>query len=205
MKQLAADLGAPYTCADLTNEEEVASLIDFATREAGSPGGIIHAVGSILLKPAHITRLEELRETIDINLISAFLMVKHGAKAMLGSGGSMVFFSTVATGIGLPNHEAIAAAKAGIEGLIISAAATYAGKGIRFNAVAPGLTDTPLAARITSNEASLKASVALHPLGRIGRADDIASAACWLVNPEQDWITGQVLRVDGGLSSIRPR
>lgn len=92
-----------------------------------------------------------------------------------------------------------------LDGLVISAAATYANKGIRVNAVAPGLTDTPLAARITGNEASLMASIALHPLGRIGTAEDIASAAEWLIDPSQSWVTGQVIRVDGGLSTVRSR
>ena len=198
---LGEELHAPWVVADVTREDEVASL--FAS--AGPIRGVVHAVGSMLLKPAHITTIEEFRATLDTNLISAFLIVKHGAKAMMATGGSMVLFSTVATGIGLANHEAIASAKAGIDGLVISAAATYAPKGIRVNAVAPGLTDTPLASRITGNEASLKASIAMHPLGRIGAAQDIASAAAWLVDPAQSWVTGQILRIDGGLSTVRSR
>ncbi|HMP88621.1 MAG TPA: SDR family oxidoreductase [Kiritimatiellia bacterium] len=190
---------------DATDEASVADLMDRALQTHGRVDGIIHAVGSMLLKPAHITTLEEFTSTLTTNLISSFLILKHGAKAMFGSGGSMVFFSTVATGIGLPNHEAIGAAKAGIDGLVISAAATYASKNIRVNAVAPGLTNTPLASRITGNDASLKASVALHPLGRIGNPEDIASAAAWLVDPGQSWITGQIIRVDGGLSAVRGR
>jgi hypothetical protein len=148
---------------------------------------------------------EEFKETIDLNLTSAFLLLKYAVKPMFATGGAFVFFSTVATGIGLANHEAIASAKAGIDGLVISGAASYASKGIRVNAVAPGLTETPLASRITSNEAALKASIAMHPLGRIGTASDIASAAAWLVDPRNNWITGQILRVDGGLSTDRQR
>lgn len=198
---LADELGATWFAVDVTREDEVADLFV----RAGPVVGVVHAVGSMLLKPAHITTLEEFRSTLDTNLTSAFLMTKYGVKAMMATGGSMVFFSTVATGIGLANHEAIASAKAGIDGLVISAAATYAPKGIRVNAVAPGLTDTPLAAKITGNEASLKASIAMHPLGRIGTSADIASAAAWLIDPAQSWVTGQILRVDGGLSTIRAR
>jgi NAD(P)-dependent dehydrogenase (short-subunit alcohol dehydrogenase family) len=98
-----------------------------------------------------------------------------------------------------------AAAKAGIDGLVFSAAATCAAKNIRVNAIAPGPTDTPLAARFTGNEAALKASIAMHPLGRIGTPLDIATAAAWLVDPAASWITGQIIRIDGGLSSVRPR
>ena len=202
---LSRELGAPALAADVTQEDQVESLMTRVLSAHGRLTGIIHAVGSILLKPAHQTTLEEFRATVDTNLTSAFLMLKHGVRPMFGTGGSVVLFSTVAAGIGLSNHEAITAAKAGVEGLVAAAAATYANRGIRVNAVAPGLTRTPLSERLTSNPAILKASEAMHPLGRIGEPEDIASAALWLADPRNNWVTGQVLRVDGGLSSIRPR
>jgi NAD(P)-dependent dehydrogenase (short-subunit alcohol dehydrogenase family) len=122
---------------------------------------------------------------------------------MMSSGGSIVLMSSAAARIGLPNHEAIAAAKAGIIGLVYSAAATYAARRVRVNAVAPGLVQTPLTEKITSNERSRGFSLALHPLGRLGEAADIASAIRWLLNPEQSWVTGQVLGVDGGLGTLK--
>ncbi len=202
---LASELDAPAITADVTVAAEVEQLVQKAQEAYGQLDGVVHAVGSMMLKPAHLTTPEEFKETIDLNLTSAFLLLKYAVKPMFATGGAFVFFSTVATGIGLANHEAIASAKAGVDGLVISAAASYASKGIRVNAVAPGLTDTPLASRITSNEAALKASTAMHPLGRIGAASDIASAAAWLVDPRNNWITGQILRVDGGLSTVRAR
>jgi NAD(P)-dependent dehydrogenase (short-subunit alcohol dehydrogenase family) len=105
--------------------------------------------------------------------------------------------------IGLANHEMIAAAKAGVVGLAKSAAATYAASNLRFNVVSPGLTDTPLTDRITSNPNALKYSLNMHPLGRIGGVDDIARAVGFLLDPANSWITGQVLSVDGGLSSLK--
>ncbi|MBL8209393.1 MAG: SDR family oxidoreductase [Bryobacterales bacterium] len=98
-----------------------------------------------------------------------------------------------------------AAAKAGILGLTLSAAATYAPKNLRVNCVAPGLVDTPLAARVTGNPASLEASRAMHALGRIGSPGHIAAAIAYFLDPANDWVTGQILGVDGGLGSIRPR
>ena len=113
--------------------------------------------------------------------------------------------SSAAASIGLPNHEAIAAAKAGVSGLMRSAAATYAPYGLRVNAVAPGLVDTPLSQAITANDLARKASVAMHPLGRLGTPDDIAAAVCWLLGPHSAWVTGQVIGVDGGLATLKPR
>ncbi|MGL4555245.1 MAG: SDR family oxidoreductase, partial [Gemmataceae bacterium] len=125
------------------------------------------------------------------------------AKAMGDRGGSIVLCSSAAARIGLPNHEAIAAVKAGVIGLTLAAAATYAPKNVRVNAVAPGLVRTPLTARITGSEAALKASVAMHPLGRVGEPGDVASGIEWLLSPAQTWVTGQVIGIDGGLADVK--
>ncbi len=144
-------------------------------------------------------------ETIDQNLRTAFALVRAAGKHMKQTGGSVVLMSSCAAAIGLPNHEAISAAKAAVEGLTRSAAASYAGAGIRFNAVAPGLVDTPLASRITTNEGALKASIAMHPLGRIARPDEIAGTITYLLDPNSSFITGQVFAIDGGLSRVKGR
>jgi 3-oxoacyl-[acyl-carrier protein] reductase len=120
-------------------------------------------------------------------------------------GGSVVLISSAAAMAGFANHEAIAAAKAGIIGLTLSAAATYASSNLRFNAVAPGLTQTPLTSSITANETSRKLSEAMHPLGRLGKPEDIARTIVFLLDPLNDWITGQVFAVDGGLSRVRTK
>jgi NAD(P)-dependent dehydrogenase (short-subunit alcohol dehydrogenase family) len=124
---------------------------------------------------------------------------------MMKLGGSIVLVSSAAASVGLVNHEAIAAAKGGINGLVCSAAATYARYGIRVNAVAPGLVRTPLTESITSNEAAERASVAMHAAGRLGTPQDVASVLAWLLNPRNDWVTGQVFAIDGGLSTVRTR
>jgi 3-oxoacyl-[acyl-carrier protein] reductase len=124
---------------------------------------------------------------------------------MMQAGGSIVLSSSAAARVGLANHEAIAAAKAGVIGLMLSAAASYAPRGIRVNCVAPGLVRTPLTARTTANEASLAASTGMHALGRIGEPEDVAAAIAWLLDPAQGWVTGQVIGVDGGLATVRPR
>ncbi len=204
LESLAAEIGNASTgVVDATDMSAVESFVRSTADANDGIDGIVNCVGSILIKAAHQTKDDEWRQTIAANLDSAFATVRAGAKVMGRSGGSIVLMSSSAARVGLPSHEAIAAAKAGVIGLARSAAATYAGKGIRVNAVAPGLVDTPMSAGITGNEMMLKASTAMHPLGRIGTAGEIASVIAWLLSRESSWVTGQVIGVDGGLSTVR--
>jgi NAD(P)-dependent dehydrogenase (short-subunit alcohol dehydrogenase family) len=203
LEALAAELGnATAEVVDATDMGAVENFVRSTADANEGVDGIVNCVGSILLKAAHQTKEDEWRHTIAANLDSAFATVRAGAKVMGRSGGSIVLMSSSAARVGLPSHEAIAAAKAGVIGLARSAAATYAGKGIRVNAVAPGLVDTPMSAGITSNELMLKASIAMHPLGRIGTPEEVASVI-WLLSDSAGWVTGQVIGIDGGLGTIR--
>jgi len=191
--------------ADATKSAEVDAAFARAIETFGTLTGATNLVGSILLKSAHTTTDDEFEQTLSLNTRTAFYVLRAAAKAMLSSGGSIVLASTVAARIGLANHEAIAAAKGAVNGMVLAAAATYAQRNIRVNAVAPGLVDTPLAAKITGSELALKASTAMHPLGRIGKPDDVAAAVCWLLDPATTWVTGQVIGIDGGLSTVRSK
>lgn len=202
---LAGELAAHGTVLDATVAVDVDRCVADALERHGRLDGVANCVGSLLLKPAHLTTEDEWAAVLATNLTSAFLVVRAAARAMTRTGGSVVLMSSAAARLGLANHEAIAAAKAGVQGLALSAAASYAGRGIRVNAVAPGLVRTPLTARLIASEASLKASTALHALGRIGEPDEVASAIEWLLDPAQRWVTGQVLGVDGGLATVRSR
>ncbi|MFT5090416.1 MAG: 3-oxoacyl-[acyl-carrier protein] reductase [Planctomycetota bacterium] len=205
LNALAHELNATSVVLDATRFEEVEACFKQALEENGSVDGAVNCVGSLLLKPAHSTSPEEWEQTLATNLGSAFATVRAATSAMKSDGGSIVLLSSAAAEVGLVNHEAISAAKAGIIGLARAASASYANRGIRINCVAPGMVRTPLTAHITDNEMALKGSVAMHPLGRIGEADDIAAAIAFLLQPSQNWITGQVLGVDGGLAHVRTR
>lgn len=188
---------------DARNVDQVEASAAAVVERNGRLDGIVNCVGSLLLKPAHLTRPTEWEETLSTNLGSAFAVVRAAVKTM--TSGSVVLVSSAAARIGLANHEAIAAAKAGVNGLTRSAAATYAAKGLRFNAIAPGLVRTPLTERITSNETAARASAGLHAMNRFGEPDEIAGLIAWLLDPRNSWMTGQVLSLDGGLATVRTK
>lgn len=201
IEPLAEELQAESCVLDATSFDAT----EAALQRYGQLDAVVNCAGSLLLKPAHLTTEREFRDTIDLSLTTAFATVRGAAKAMMNGGGSIVLCATAAARAGFANHEAIAAAKGGVISLTLSAAATYAARNIRVNCVAPGLVATPLTQRITQNEAALKTSQGMHALGRIGAADDVASAIAWLVDSANAWITGQVIGVDGGLGTVRPK
>lgn len=205
LSDLAGELGATAVPGDASSFAAADEIVGQAAAAHGRLDGLVNCAGSLLLKPAHRTAEDEYRAVLAANLDTAFAAVRAGARVMLKTGGSIVLVSSAAARTGLGNHEAIAAAKAGVQGLTLSAAASYAPRGIRVNAVAPGLVRTGMTAKQLSSEAREDASAALHPLGRIGEPDEVAAAIEWLLDPAQGWVTGQILGVDGGLATVRPR
>jgi NAD(P)-dependent dehydrogenase (short-subunit alcohol dehydrogenase family) len=207
LETLAAELGATAHPLEARDSAAVDALFASVQTSHGRVDGVVNCAGSILLKPAHLISDQEFADTLALNLSTAFYLVRAAARLMLkqSGGGSIVLCSSVAARRGLINHEAIAAAKAGVEGLALAAAASYARSGIRVNCVAPGLTRTPLTRSLTQNENVAKISAALHPLGRIGEPAEVASAICWLLDAEQSWVTGQVLGIDGGLGHLQAK
>jgi NAD(P)-dependent dehydrogenase (short-subunit alcohol dehydrogenase family) len=205
LTEVAARLGCDYSTLDPLSFEEVRSLLTEVSKKYGRLDGAICCLGSIVLKPAHLTSQAEWEHTMAVNVTSAFGLVAAAGRVMRRDGGSVVLMSSAAARHGLANHEAIGAAKAAVIGLMRSAASTYSSAKIRFNAVAPGLVDTPMAADLTSKPAVLKASESMHALGRIGTPDDLAPLIAWLLERRSGWVTGQVFGVDGGLATVRGR
>ena len=203
LASLEEKYGALTSRLDATKTQEVDDLFAKAKSEFGRVDGAANCVGSFMLKPAHLTTDEELAETLSLNLNTAFGVVKAAAKHM-PDGGSVVLLSSVAARVGLANHEAIAAAKGAVTGLMLASAASYVARGLRFNAVAPGLIQTHMTENVTRSDTARQASLDLHPLGRLGEPEDAASAIAWLLDPAQSWMTGQIIGVDGGLSTLRP-
>ncbi len=175
---------------------------EFPENVADSVDGLVYCPGTINLKPFGRLRNEDFTSDWNINVMGAVHAVQGLEKALKkGNNPSVVFFSTVAVQNGMPYHASVAAAKGAIEGLTRSLAAEYSPV-VRFNCIAPSITDTPLAGRILSNDDRKQASADRHPMKRVGNASDIADMSMFLLGDKSTWITGQVIHVDGGMSAI---
>ena len=208
LERLHAAHGPDALCieADVSTPEGARAALAHCRQQAGLPTALAHCAGTTLLAPLHRTTPESYRSCLTANLDSAFYMLGAFVDALREARepGAAVLVSSVVARIGVANHEAIAAAKAGVEGLARSAAATYASSRIRINAVAPGIMDTPAVARIIGSDASRAGAARQYPLPGIGDPADLARLMAWLLSEKAGWITGQVWAMDGGFSSIRP-
>jgi len=167
--------------------------------------GLVYCPGTINLKPFNRLSEDDFIHDYRINVLGAVKSIQAAIPALKkGKPSAVVLFSTVATQVGLSFHASIAAAKSAVEGLAKSLAAEYANSEMRFNVVAPSITQTPLAGHLLNSEQKIGASAQRHPLKRIGQPKDMAQAACFLLSENSSWITGQVLHVDGGLSTLKP-
>ncbi|MEM9920126.1 MAG: SDR family oxidoreductase [Bacteroidota bacterium] len=165
--------------------------------------GVVYCPGSITLKPFRSLKAAQFREDYELNVVGAVNSLQATQRALKASKvGSVVLFSTVAVGQGMPFHSSIAAAKGAVEGFTRSLAAEWAPR-IRVNCIAPSLTDTPLAAKLLSTDEKKEASANRHPLRKVGEAEDIAGLALFLLSEQSNWISGQVIGIDGGMSTLR--
>ena len=169
----------------------------------GAIDGIVYNPGSINLKPFRSLKPSDFIKDFEINLIGAVKTIqKYTPHLKKSENGSIVLFSTVAVGTGMSFHSTVAASKGAVEGLTRSLAAEFS-PDIRVNCIAPSIVDTPLASRFLSTPEKIEASAKRHPLNKVGSVEDIAAAVTYLLSHESGWMTGQILSIDGGLSSIR--
>lgn len=203
LEAVAAEMGAAFTVADVTD----ADAIRHATEEAAAGGltGLAYCVGTINLKPATRLTDADVERDFAVNALGAFRAAQAAIPHLRAAPApAMLFFSTVAVAQGFSAHVSVAMAKGAVEGLALSLAAELAPK-IRVNCIAPSLTRTPLAESLTRNEPMATAIAALHPLARLGEPEDMAPLAALLLSERAGWITGQVIGVDGGRSTLRTK
>ncbi|MDZ7765822.1 MAG: SDR family oxidoreductase [Melioribacteraceae bacterium] len=186
-----------FYSADITKQ------IDELPQISESIDGIVYCPGTINLKPLKSLKIEDFQNDFDVNLLGAVKVIyKYLNNLKSAEKSSIVLFSTVAVQTGMQYHASIASAKGAVEGLTRSLAAEFA-PNIRVNCIAPSITSTPLADKLLNNEAKLKASEDRHPLKRIGNAEEIAELVGFLLSDKSGFITGQIIKVDGGISSIK--
>ena len=193
LEQLPGVAWQPYDVTDRSAELELPETLD----------GFVYCPGTIQLKPFPRLTDEDFQSELEVNLLGAVRALRLAHPALKRSeAASIVLFSTVAAGTGLPYHAGIASAKGAIEGLARTLAAEFAPK-IRVNCLALSLTDTPLASALLSSDEKRRASGDRHPLKRVGDPAEVAKAVAFLLGSESGFLTGQVIRIDGGLSSIK--
>lgn len=195
----ALDIAADVSTAEGADAAYALALSHFGR----APAYVCHAAGAVRLGAIERVSDEQWRQTLSANLDAAFYTLRAHGRANEGAGAALLF-SSVAARMGTPSHVAVAAAKAGVEGMVRALAADWSPRGLRINAVALGLTETPMTESFTRGERARAGVTAQYPLGRLGRATEAAAAALYLLGPEAGWITGQILSVDGGFSAVRP-
>jgi NAD(P)-dependent dehydrogenase (short-subunit alcohol dehydrogenase family) len=199
--------GATQVVADVSTFEGAKTAVETCISTYGAnPTALAHCVGNIVLAPAARTTEAQYRDVMRANLDSALFTFSAFTAAARAANVSAAacFVSSIAAQVGIANHEAIAAAKGGLEAMVRSGAATYAPTGIRVNAVAPGMMDTPAAAKFLSSPMLREASAKQYPLNSIGSPQELAELMLWLLSPAAARVTGQVWTLDGGFTAVRP-
>jgi NAD(P)-dependent dehydrogenase (short-subunit alcohol dehydrogenase family) len=200
---LAEELGCETSQADVLDDTAFARV---STEVTGPLAGLVYAVGSINLRPLARLTLADFANDFRLNAMGAALAVQAALPALKATSGrtSVVLFSSVAVAQGFAAHASISMAKGAVEGLTRALAAELA-PAIRVNAIAPSLTETPLAAGLTGNPQIATSIAQMHALQRLGQPQDLANLAAFLISDQADWISGQVIAADGGRSRLRTK
>tara|TARA_B100000941_G_C28433970_1_gene515860 strand:+ start:13 stop:738 length:726 start_codon:yes stop_codon:yes gene_type:complete len=199
LSELAKNLNASFTVCDVLEENFSEKIVNDLNDVPIN--GLAFCVGSIDLKPLKLTKKSDFMQSFNLNLISATEIIKSLTDNLKKNKGSIVLFSTVAVKKGFPNHAIVSSAKGAIEGLTLALAAEFA-PNIRVNCIAPSLTNSKISNFLLKNEKIAEGIAKMHPMKRIGEGVDSASVAKFLLKNESSWITGQILGVDGGRSSV---
>lgn len=203
LEAAAAEVGnAGFTSVDVTNGQALIQAIQSVAETETGLSGLAYCVGSIDLKPLKRASEEDFLAAFRLNALGAALAVQAAESGLRKGKGSVLLFSTIAAGSGFANHAVTAAAKGAVEGLTRSLAADLA-PDLRVNCIAPSLLKTPLAQPLTGNPTMADSIARLHPIPRLGEAEDAAALGAFLLGPESGWITGQIIALDGGRSTLR--
>ena len=199
LKKTSTEIKCDYKVCDVL---DYSKLKDISDEFKNKIYGIAYCVGSINLKPMKITKDEDFIESFKINTLGAINAIKFNQETLANNKGSILLFSSIAVKQGFTNHTVVSTAKGAVEALTLSLAAEFAPK-IRVNCIAPSLTEAKMTQKLISNETIKKAIGNMHPLPKIGSGEDFADIGCFLLSDKNSWITGQILHIDGGRSTLR--
>ena len=197
VKSISENKGYTFTVADVLEDK----FVEKVKADIDDVKGIAYCVGSIDLKPMRMVNEQDFNKCMKLNLYSAFDIIKSYQESLKKNKGSIVLFSTIAAQRGFTNHSIIASTKAAVEGLTVSLAAEFA-PNIRVNCIAPSLTKSKISQPILKSTPVAEGIAKAHPMKRIGEGKDAAAMAKFLLTEESSWITGQIIGVDGGRSSL---
>lgn len=201
LSALAEEIGAPFTVCDVLDNDQIALAVEDAGENLN---GMAFCVGSIDLAPLRRVDRDLIRSSIELNAVSAAMALQACEAGLKKNNGSAVLFSSVAVAQGFAQHTAISAAKGAVEGMVRAVAAEWAPKA-RINAIAPSLMKTGIAEPMTANDAVADGIAKMHPMARLGEAEDAAALADFLLSEDSGWICGEVIGVDGGRGHVRNR
>ena len=199
LKEISDNINCEYSIADVLDIDKLKSTLE---NIEGDIHGIAYCVGSINLKPFKISKEEEYIDSFKINTLGAITSIKVVMESLIKNNGSILLFSTIAVQQGFTNHTIISSSKGAIEGLTLALAAELA-PNVRVNCIAPSLTMSKMSKPLVSNEKIKKAIEMMHPIPKIGEGDDYSKIGSFLLTDKNKWMTGQILHIDGGRSSLR--
>ena len=201
LKSVSEELQCTYDIVDVTETNKLAQCLESYNDEIF---GLAYCVGSINLKPLSFATEQDYIESFKLNTVGAILSIKSLQGSLKKNNGSILLFSTIAVKQGFINHSIVSTSKGAIEGLTLSLAAELAPE-IRVNCLAPSLTESNMSKQIISNENIKKAIENMHPIPKIGHADDYGKISAFLLSENNKWITGQIIHIDGGRSTLRKK
>ena len=199
LKIISDKLDCEYNICDVLETDKLQNIIHKFGEDIY---GLAYCVGTINLRPLKLTKENDFLESYRINTLGAINSIKAAQSSLTKNNGSILLFSTIAVQQGFTNHSIISTAKGAIEGLTLSLAAEFA-PNIRVNCIAPSLTDAKMSQSMIKNENIKKAIEAMHPIPKIGEGADFSEIGSYLLSESNKWITGQILHIDGGRSTLR--
>ena len=199
LENFSKEIDCEYFVCDVLETDKLTKII----KEVGDDiYGLAYCAGSIDLKPFKLTKEEDFIKSLKINTLGAINAIKACQTSLIKNNGSVLLFSTIAVKQGFVNHSIISTSKGALEGLTLSLAAELS-PNVKVNCIAPSLTESKMSHNLVKNENIKKAIELMHPIPKIGQGSDFASLGSYLLSGENKWITGQILHIDGGRSTLR--